>query len=373
MIQPKRLALLLYLTLADPPGPQSRESLMALLWPEADEESTRHSLRNALYGLRQVLGEGAIAARGEGYVELDPTAIRCDAVEVRGLLAAQRWKDALAAWRGDLAPGFHLSGAPEFERWLDEQRAALRRSVADAGWRRVDEMEGTGEPGIGDAARRAWSIDPTNEAGARRLMQVLDATAGRAAALRAYDDLTDYLRREYEAVPSVETRSLAEQLRARQAPPLPAPPDAAPSVIPATPAEATLVAMPAAMPAPARAEVAPSIPRAHPRRRLDRRVLGAIAILVAAAGSVVALRSPRHAASSSAEERPATRLGGLELPARYRADTGAYGSYLRGLSLRFQGHHDEALDTFAALVGRAPQYPPGLAGLAHSYGLAFVA
>ena len=67
------------------------------------------------------------------------------------------------------------------------------------------------------------------------------------------------------------------------------------------------------------------------------------------------------------------RLGELQLPARYRADTGAYGSYLRGLSLRFQGRHREALDTFAALVARAPQYPPGLAGLAHSYGFAVLA
>jgi DNA-binding SARP family transcriptional activator len=58
--QPKRLALLLYLALAEPSGPHSRESLMALLWPEADVESTRHSLRNTLYGLRQALGEGAI-------------------------------------------------------------------------------------------------------------------------------------------------------------------------------------------------------------------------------------------------------------------------------------------------------------------------
>ena len=122
--QPKRLALLLYLALAEPSGPHSRESLMALLWPEGDDESTRHSLRNTLYGLRQALGEGAILPRGEGYVELDPAAIRCDAVEVRGLLAAQRWKDALAAWGGDLAPGFHISGAPRV-------RALARRSAGD--------------------------------------------------------------------------------------------------------------------------------------------------------------------------------------------------------------------------------------------------
>ena len=60
---------------------------MALLWPEADDESARHSLRNALYGLRQTLGEAAFVTRGEGYVGLEPSAVRCDALEVRRLLA----------------------------------------------------------------------------------------------------------------------------------------------------------------------------------------------------------------------------------------------------------------------------------------------
>ena len=347
--QPKRLALLLYLALAEPPGLQSRDSLAALLWPEADDDSTRHSLRNTLYGLRQALGEGAIVSRGEGYVGLDPAAIRCDAVEVRALLAAHRWKEALAGWGGDLAPGFHISGAPEFERWLDDQRAALRRAVADAGWRRVDEMERNGEPGVGEAARRAWAMDPTNEAGARRLMQLLDATTGRAAAQRAYDDLAEYLRREFETVPSAETRALAERLSARvDAPPLPS---AVPVVVPLAKPPATAAAPPA-------------------RRRLvfNRETLIAATVLVAVAGSLVALLP-----AFARRREPAPRSGVLELPPRYRVDTSAYGSYLRGISLRFRGKHAEALDTFAALVARAPSYPPGLAGLAHSYGLAVMA
>jgi len=65
LTQPKRLALLLYLVLAEPSGPKSRESLMALLWPDADDDSARHSLRNALYGLRSALGDDAIDSRGE--------------------------------------------------------------------------------------------------------------------------------------------------------------------------------------------------------------------------------------------------------------------------------------------------------------------
>src|SRR4030095_6119684 len=66
LTQPKLMALLLYLVLAEPAGPQSRDSLLALLWPEADVESARHSLRHALYRLRQTLCEGAGVSRRGG-------------------------------------------------------------------------------------------------------------------------------------------------------------------------------------------------------------------------------------------------------------------------------------------------------------------
>ena len=57
----------------------------------------------------------------------------------------------------------------------------------------------------------------------------------------------------------------------------------------------------------------------------------------------------------------------LRLPARYRADTAAYSSYLRGLTLRFQFRFGASRDTFATLVDRKPLYVPGLYGLAHAY------
>jgi DNA-binding SARP family transcriptional activator len=218
LTQPKRFALLLYLALAEPAGPKSRDSLLALLWPEADAESARHSLRNALYGLRQTLGEAAIVSRGkqvDGYLSLNPSAIRCDALEVRRLLAEQRWEDAVTAWGGDLAPGFHVSDAPDFENWLDNQRTALRRAVTDAAWRRVDELEKAGDAGVVAAAQRACALEPANESGARRLIRFLDTWVGRAAALRAYDDLVDHLRREYESEPAAETRMLADEIKAR--------------------------------------------------------------------------------------------------------------------------------------------------------------
>ncbi|HEY8258308.1 MAG TPA: BTAD domain-containing putative transcriptional regulator [Gemmatimonadales bacterium] len=351
LTQPKRIALLVYLALAEPAGPKSRDRVMALLWPEADEESARHSLRNALYGLRQTLGEDALISRGDLYIGLDSSEVRCDALEVRRLLTARRWQEALAAWGGDLLPGFHVSAAPEFDQWLEEQRTGLRRAVTEAAWRRVDELEKSGDGELAAAAQRAWSLDPADETGARRLMRVLDASVGRDAALRAYGDVADYFAREIGAEPSRETRALAEALKARvEAPPAP-------------------------RPLPPTQEAVTSPLEATPPGRRGFRGVAAIAgmLIVAAVASVFALRPARLASPGPGENSMSVeRDSAFRLPARYRQDTSAYASYLRGLALRFLAPPNVSRDTFAALVARKPLYAPGLSGLAHAYALSTI-
>jgi DNA-binding SARP family transcriptional activator len=55
-------ALLLYLAVE--PGPQRRESLMALLWPGLPDRSARGNLRQIIYLLRKVVPEVAPTDRG---------------------------------------------------------------------------------------------------------------------------------------------------------------------------------------------------------------------------------------------------------------------------------------------------------------------
>jgi DNA-binding SARP family transcriptional activator len=55
----KHLALLVYLAVEQRHSP-SRDTLLGLLWPEADEEAARNNLRVALADLRRGLGEATI-------------------------------------------------------------------------------------------------------------------------------------------------------------------------------------------------------------------------------------------------------------------------------------------------------------------------
>ncbi len=324
---------------------------MALLWPDADSKSARHSLRNALYGLRRTLGEAVLVARGEGYIGIDPGAIQLDALELRRLLADGRWEEAVAGWTGDLAPGLHVDGAPEFEQWLENQRTALRRAVNEAAWRRVDELEQSGGASLAPAARRAWELDPANEAGARRLIRILDLTVGRAAAMRAYEDLVAWLHRELEADPSVETRALARELEARTDVGGPVP---SPSPTPSTKPTAGGVPVPPVV--------------GSTWNRGTKRIAIAAGLLIAAVLSLFALRYAGTMQPRSAPDSATTQsVGGLPLPMRYRQDTASYGSYLRALELRLHGHNLASRDSFAALAARMPSYGPAYAGLAHAY------
>ena len=54
----KTRALLVYLA-AEADRPHRREALVGLLWPDEPEQSARHNLRQALFSLRQTIGDPA--------------------------------------------------------------------------------------------------------------------------------------------------------------------------------------------------------------------------------------------------------------------------------------------------------------------------
>src|SRR6266545_5141968 len=70
LAQPKRVALLAYLAAATPRRLHRRDSLVALFWPELDQEHARAALRQALHGLRHALGDGVLVPRGDDDVGL---------------------------------------------------------------------------------------------------------------------------------------------------------------------------------------------------------------------------------------------------------------------------------------------------------------
>ena len=210
----KRTALLAYLAAALPRGPHRRDTLLALFWPESDAAHARAALNQALYVLRTALGERAIVPCGDGATGLDRDLVWCDVEAFEAALDAGRPAEALALYRGDLLQGFFVTGAPEFERWLERERTRLRERASEGARALAEERAAAGDPVEAERwARRAAELLPADEAVARRLMTFLNELGDRAAAIRAYEAFVARLAEEYELEPSTETQALAASIR----------------------------------------------------------------------------------------------------------------------------------------------------------------
>src|SRR2546429_2080784 len=219
LTQPKRLALLAYLALAGSSGFRRRDTVVALFWPELDDEHARGSLRQALRFLRRSLGEGVIVSRGEEEIGVDRGALRCDATAFVEACEGGRHAEALDLYQGAFLDGLFVSeAAPELERWVEEERIDLRRRAAASAWSLADGYRVAGDrSGAATLARRAGGVSPEGEGEPARLIALPCHFGGPARGPPAYVKIAPRLKQEYSALPAPETQALIRSVRERTA------------------------------------------------------------------------------------------------------------------------------------------------------------
>src|SRR5207247_1331096 len=196
LTRPRRLALLAYLAAATPRGLHRRDSLLALFWPELDQEHARAALRQALHVVRDALGADVIVTRGDEEVALDFDLMWCDVVAFDRAVAAEQFSEALDLYRGDLLEGFFIPDAGEFEHWQESERARLQQAAARGAQTLVKRCETEGDLSTAaEWARRAVRRSPHDEEPLRRLLALLDRLGARAGAVEAYEPFAQRLAR----------------------------------------------------------------------------------------------------------------------------------------------------------------------------------
>jgi DNA-binding SARP family transcriptional activator/TolB-like protein len=220
----RRLALLSVLAAARG-RPVGRERLMALLWSELPADSARHSLSEALYVLRKELGDGVFVLLA-GEVGLSPGHAWTDVDEFERALDEGRAAEAARLYRGPFMYGFHVSDAPEYERWVDGERDRLARLYARAVQGLAEAAEAAGEPvEAAEWWRQLAAHDPYSSRVALRLARALRAAGEGAAALLHVNAHAAFLREELGVAPDAELLEFAAAVRAEAVPaPVPPPP-----------------------------------------------------------------------------------------------------------------------------------------------------
>src|SRR5688572_15457370 len=233
-VRPQRLAILAIIAAAGERG-VSRERLCGLLWADADEARARHALRQALYALGNEVDVDLIET--DPMLRLDRTLLSADVADFHAALSAKDLTGAANLATGSFLQGFYLPSAPNFERWVEEERASLHASATRV---LLTLAKDATTAGTHDHAvewwRRLTVAEPLSGRFALGYLKALAARGDRAGALAFARDHEAIVRRELEADADPEIRRLEADLRAlpspvveRHAPALPGGPGVAPA------------------------------------------------------------------------------------------------------------------------------------------------
>jgi DNA-binding SARP family transcriptional activator len=317
--QRRRLALLAVLAAAGMQG-RSRDHLLLLFWRDATQPQARHSLEQLLYAIRSSIDEAVFA--GVNSVRLNPAIISSDVAEFHGALERGDLEGAAKEYRGPFLDGFFLSDAPEFEQWVDAERARLSRSYCG-----VLERLAQGADAARDhsTAVRWWrklaEADPVSGRNAAGLIRALMNAGDHAAALQHAEHYEAVVARELDTSVGPAVASLVAEVRAK------------------TKTERVTVLKAASPPPPHKAQAAPTqadatpVDQPQPQRSLRRRsaayAIGAVVIFVTIAAALWLRATPSDNTLSRIKHGSTRNVAAYELylrgndPALLRSDSGA--------------------------------------------------
>lgn len=198
--QPVRLSVLVLLAVPEL-RPVTRDKIVALLWPEQSAQRGRRNLSDALYVLRQELGDEAIRSSGDS-LRLDPQRVDTDVADFRKALEHGEPRKAIRAYGGPLLDGVHLRDSVEFERWVEARQKELARMYEEALASLARTAESTGDVEAAVRWRREIVAErPYSTSAALALMRSLERAGDPAAAVRVAHLHEERLKEELGAEP----------------------------------------------------------------------------------------------------------------------------------------------------------------------------
>lgn len=206
----KPLVLLAYLA-RRAPSAVSRTELTSLLWGERAEERARHSLRQALLELKQLVGDGIEITHDA--VCVDGSAIELDIAAFERDIEAGRDREAVARWTGGFLKDAESAGEMALDLWLETERAGLHRRLTFAFERLLEGAERRGARREGIAIARRWTqASPLDERACTHLISALRHDGHTLDALACHASFVARVKEELNRTPSREFLAMAQPL-----------------------------------------------------------------------------------------------------------------------------------------------------------------
>ncbi len=203
--------------------PHARAVLATMFWPEENQASASHNLRQAIYHLRRLLEPAGSAPEHRQpallitrqTIQFNPDYdFELDVNRFVDLLGDGEMEQAADLYRGDLLAGLTIDNTP-FEDWQRLRREQLHQQALDLFARLAERyLDRDRLDKARHFAQRQLEMEPWSELAHQQLMRALWMGGERSAALAQFEACRRILAAELGVEPQAETIELGRQIRA---------------------------------------------------------------------------------------------------------------------------------------------------------------
>ena len=183
----------------------TRDQVIALLWPELDEDAARRNLRKLLFRARRQPWFDGLRVR----IDALHWRAESDLRDFEAACAQQDWTRAVSAYGGTFCDGFEHKASEPFVEWLRFERNRLDALFRTAATRLL-QQHGADAARREQVARRWLALDPLDEDALAATVASLTAQGRRGDARRAVEQYCAQLLQELGVPPSARVQALLD-------------------------------------------------------------------------------------------------------------------------------------------------------------------
>ena len=185
----------------------TRDELSAMFWCDCSEEDAKRNLRNAVYKLKNLVGEDILVTAGNTYIQLHPELSIWKDIDI--FITEDSEAELLQFGGLGFLDNFYVKNCPEFERWVASIRVIYEKMVLERLKTGLRNSAKTDDTALTEGyARKILAVDPYQEEACRCLMTLYGNRGAYNDAAKIYTAFAQTLKNDLDVEPEAETTEL---------------------------------------------------------------------------------------------------------------------------------------------------------------------